>query len=38
MKKFCSSQVNVVTVSGGVGKWMTAFFFFRDNVNYQKYV
>ena len=23
MKKFCSSQVSVVTFSGGVGKWIT---------------
>jgi len=30
MKKFCNSQISVVTFSGGVGKW--------DNVNTQKYV
>jgi len=29
MKKFCSSQVSVVTFSGGVGKWITDCFLLR---------
>jgi len=29
MKKFCNSQVSVVTFSGGVGKWTTACFLVR---------
>ena len=35
MKKFCSSQVSVVTFSGEVGKWITVFW---DNVNNHKYL
>jgi len=34
-KKFCSSQVSVVTFSGGVGKWITVCSLLRNN---QKYV
>jgi len=33
MQKFCISQVNVVTFSGGVGKWIV---FLWCNVNNQK--
>jgi len=29
MKKFCNSQVSVVTFSGGVGKWITDCFLLR---------
>jgi len=37
MKKFCSSQVSVVTFFGWVGKWITVCFFWY-NINNQKYV
>jgi len=29
MKKFCNSQVSVVTFSGGVGEWIIVCFFLR---------
>jgi len=29
MKKFCNSQVSVVTFSGVVGKWITVYFLLR---------
>jgi len=29
MKKFCSSQVSVVTFPGGMGKWITVCFLLR---------
>jgi len=29
IKKFCNSQVSVVTFSGGVGKWITDCFYVR---------
>ena len=37
MKKFCNSQVSVVTFSCEVGKWITVSFLW-GNVNKQKYV
>ena len=35
--KVCNSQVTLVTFSGGVGKWITVYFFW-DNISNQKYV
>jgi len=32
MKKFCNSQVNLVTFSGGVGKWITVCFLLINNT------
>jgi len=37
MKKFCNSQVSVVTFLGGVGSGLQ-FVFFWDSMNNQKYV
>ena len=37
MKKFCNSQVSVVTFSGGVGSGLQ-FVFFWDKISNQKYV
>jgi len=31
MKKFCTSQVTAVTLSGGVGKWITVCFLLREH-------
>jgi len=34
MKKFCNSQVSVVTFSGGEGKWFTVCFLLRSMYKY----
>jgi len=38
MQKVCSSQVSVVTFSGGVGNWITVRFLLWNNLRNQQYV